>query len=141
MSLSVVILHRSHSNTKQSNNISSPLSIPSFAQCSANKTDNLIPLSPIELYSYAICPFCERAKAVLDFLGVPYRNIEVNPLTKSEIAFSADYKKVPIARILADEGGEREIINGSDQLIEVIRDRMFTQKQQRELVTKDTQVR
>jgi glutaredoxin-related protein len=39
----------------------------------------------ILLYQYAICPFCNKAKALLEYAGVDYRAIEVNPLTKAEI--------------------------------------------------------
>eukprot|EP00977_Amphora_coffeiformis_P001114 scaffold227_cov165-Amphora_coffeaeformis.AAC.27 len=51
----------------------------------------------IQLYQYAICPFCHKTKAVLDYANVPYQAVEVNPLTKAEIKWSADYRKVPIA--------------------------------------------
>lgn len=50
------------------------------------------------LYQYAICPFCHRVKAYLDFLKIDYKAVEVNPLTKKEIKFS-EYKKVPLAVI------------------------------------------
>lgn len=50
-----------------------------------------------KVYQYHICPFCHRAKAYLDYLKVDYETVEVNPLTKSEISFSTDHKKVPIA--------------------------------------------
>ena len=49
-----------------------------------------------KLYEYTVCPFCWKVKAILDFKGIPYERIEVNPMNKKEIAFSADYKKVPI---------------------------------------------
>ena len=51
------------------------------------------------LYQYKICPFCHRVKAYLDYLKIDYDTVEVNPLTKSEIKFSKDHKKVPIAII------------------------------------------
>lgn len=61
-----------------------------------------------KVYQYQICPYCHRVKAYLDFLKVQYEVIEVNPLTKSELAFSKEYKKVPIAvfddEIIADSG-------------------------------------
>ena len=41
-------------------------------------------------------PLCNKVKAMLDFHGVPYDVVEVNPLTKSEMAFSKEYKKVPV---------------------------------------------
>jgi hypothetical protein len=43
---------------------------------------------------YDPCPFCNKARAYLDFHRIPYRAVEVNPITKRELAFS-DYKKVP----------------------------------------------
>jgi microsomal prostaglandin-E synthase 2 len=40
---------------------------------------------PLQLYQYAICPFCNRVKALLDYMDIPYTAVEVNPLTKGEI--------------------------------------------------------
>lgn len=65
------------------------------------------------LYQYAICPFCHRVKAFLDFLKIDYSSVEVNPLTKKEIKFS-NYKKVPIAVI----GGQT--IKESSDIIEFL---------------------
>ena len=48
------------------------------------------------MYQYKICPFCNRVKSYLDYLKIPYRTVEVNPLTKGEVKFSKDYRKVPI---------------------------------------------
>ena len=39
----------------------------------------------IRLFQYAICPFCNRVKAFLDYVGMDYETVEVNPLTKVEI--------------------------------------------------------
>lgn len=39
----------------------------------------------LTLYQYEICPFCNKIKALLDLLNVPYTTIEVNPLSKSEL--------------------------------------------------------
>lgn len=49
-----------------------------------------------KLYQYAVCPFCCKVKAVLDYKKIPYEAIEVHPLNKKEIKFSKNYKKVPI---------------------------------------------
>jgi microsomal prostaglandin-E synthase 2 len=51
----------------------------------------------LKLYQYNICPFCCKVKAFLDWKAIPYEAVDVNPLTKSEIAFSKDYRKVPIS--------------------------------------------
>jgi microsomal prostaglandin-E synthase 2 len=51
----------------------------------------------VTLYQFESCPFCRKARAVLDLCNVPYDVVEVNPLTKSETkGFADDYKKVPI---------------------------------------------
>jgi microsomal prostaglandin-E synthase 2 len=64
----------------------------------------------ITLFQYSICPFCNINKALLSYSNTPYTIKEVNPLTKAEIKFSTDYKKVPIAII------EEEQINGSKNI-------------------------
>jgi microsomal prostaglandin-E synthase 2 len=35
----------------------------------------------------------------MDFNDIKYSVVEVNPLTKSEISFSKEYKKVPLMRL------------------------------------------
>jgi len=54
----------------------------------------------IVLYQYEVCPFCCKVKAFLDYYKIPYRVVEVNPLTKTELKWS-EYKKVPV--VLLDE--------------------------------------
>ena len=79
----------------------------------------------LDLYQYAICPFCCKTKALLKFSGTPYTGIEVNPLTKAQFAAIADlgeteaerkYKKVPVA-VFTDGAGGAVRVNGSDQII------------------------
>lgn len=48
------------------------------------------------LYQYKVCPFCWKVKALLGYKKIPYQSVEVHPLNKKEIAFSKDYRKVPI---------------------------------------------
>ncbi|GAX24243.1 microsomal prostaglandin-E synthase 2 [Fistulifera solaris] len=68
----------------------------------------------IELYEYAICPFCNRVKAFLDYAGLKYSQIEVNPLTKKEIKWSKDYRKVPIVKL------DQKPLLGSDSILEAL---------------------
>lgn len=49
-----------------------------------------------KLYQYEACPFCWKIKAILAYKNVAYETVEVHPLNKKEIAFSKDYRKVPI---------------------------------------------
>lgn len=66
------------------------------------------------VYQYKICPFCNRVKSYLDFLRIPYETVEVNPLTKGELSFSKDYRKVPIAVFDATQ------VNDSSPILEHI---------------------
>ncbi|XP_042457126.1 prostaglandin E synthase 2-like [Zingiber officinale] len=62
----------------------------------------------VVLYQYEACPFCNKVKAYLDYHDIPYKVVEVNPISKKEIKWS-DYKKVPI--LVVD--GE-QLVNSSD---------------------------
>jgi len=65
----------------------------------------------LRLFGYKICPFCHTVKSVARAAGVPYAWTEVNPLSKAEIAFSKEHRKVPIA--LSRDGsivGESSVI-------------------------------
>ncbi|KAL0323207.1 UNVERIFIED_CONTAM: Prostaglandin E synthase 2 [Sesamum angustifolium] len=52
----------------------------------------------VVLYQYEACPFCNKVKAFLDYYDIPYKIVEVNPISKKEIKWS-DYKKVPILMV------------------------------------------
>ncbi|KAB1212288.1 Prostaglandin E synthase 2 [Morella rubra] len=52
----------------------------------------------VVLYQYEACPFCNKVKAFLDYYDIPYKVVEVNPLSKNEIKWS-EYKKVPILMV------------------------------------------
>ncbi|CAA3020435.1 prostaglandin E synthase 2 [Olea europaea subsp. europaea] len=56
----------------------------------------------VVLYQYEACPFCNKVKAFLDFYDIPYKIVEVNPISKKEIKWS-DYKKVPILMVDGDQ--------------------------------------
>lgn len=49
-----------------------------------------------KLYQYAACPFCNKVRSILEYKGIDFETVEVHPLNKKEIAFSSDYKAVPI---------------------------------------------
>lgn len=55
-----------------------------------------LPTQKPTLYQYSVCPFCWKVKTLLAYKKIPYQSVEVHPLNKKEIAFSKDYRKVPI---------------------------------------------
>lgn len=61
----------------------------------------------VKLYQYHNCPFCCKVRAFLDYYGIDYEKVEVNPLMKREIKFS-DYRKVPIV-----------IVDGEEQVFDI----------------------
>lgn len=65
----------------------------------------------VQLYQYEICPFCCKVKAFMDWQSLPYKTVEVNPLSKAEIKFSEKYRKVPIALI------DGEQVNDSTEIL------------------------
>ncbi|EFC50754.1 predicted protein [Naegleria gruberi] len=86
----------------------------------------------ITLYQYQVCPFCCKVRAYLDFNQIPYKIIEVNPLFKSEIKFSKDYRKVPIVVI---DGLINNQLNDSSRIITHLNDVLDETKT---MNTKDT---
>lgn len=111
----------------------------------------------VELYQYAICPFCHKVRAVLDYFKVPYDAVEVNPLTKKELSaccalpvaclslamfvipygmyscvateFSESYKKVPISIINGETINDSGVI--VQRLEQVLADAVPTEDLQR----------
>ena len=46
-------------------------------QCQSLSSGSAAAATPIQLYQYKICPFCNKAKAYMDYLGIEYTAIEV----------------------------------------------------------------
>jgi microsomal prostaglandin-E synthase 2 len=55
----------------------------------------------LRLYQYQTCPYCCKVRAMLDYYGFSYEVVEVNPVTRSQLKFSKDYKKVPVLKTSA----------------------------------------
>ncbi len=66
----------------------------------------------LKLYQYDVCPYCCKVKSVLDYKGLPYEKIEVNPMTHEELAWNKkafEHDKVPV---LVD--GEETVLESND---------------------------
>ncbi|XP_039362975.1 cip1-interacting zinc finger protein isoform X2 [Mauremys reevesii] len=78
----------------------------------------------LTLYQYKTCPFCSKVRAFLDYHGVPYEIVEVNPVMRKEIKFSS-YRKVPI--LLANAGNTLQL-NDSSVIISAIKTYLVSRK-------------
>jgi glutathione S-transferase len=58
-------------------------------------------MQPVTLYQFALCPFSHKVKAALDVKGIPYTQVEVNPMTKKELPELPDdvRRKVPVIQV------------------------------------------
>ncbi|XP_036385832.1 prostaglandin E synthase 2-like [Megalops cyprinoides] len=71
----------------------------------------------LTLYQYKTCPFCSKVRAFLDYHGLPYEIVEVNPVLRQEIEWST-YKKVPI---LVVDGTQSVQLNDSSVIISTLK--------------------
>lgn len=81
---------------------------------------DLVP-KDVVLYQYEACPFCNKVKAFLDYYDIPYKVVEVNPLSKREIKWS-DYKKVPILMV-----NDEQLVDSS-AIIDKMSDKILPKK-------------
>ncbi|KAJ1524948.1 hypothetical protein ONE63_009806 [Megalurothrips usitatus] len=71
------------------------------------------------LYQYPTCPFCCKVRAFLDYYGLSYDVVEVDPVLRTQIKWS-DYKKVPI--LLAEIGDGKYLqLNDSSLIVSVLK--------------------
>ena len=70
--------------------------------------------SPVVLYQFTLCPFCNKVRAALDLKGVKYKMVEVNPRTKVELPELPNVapRKVPVLRI-----GDEVLFDSTDILM------------------------
>lgn len=61
-------------------------------------------MDPVTLYQFELCPFCHKVRAGLELKGIPFRKVEVNPMTKKELPpLSGDApRKVPVLQTGGD---------------------------------------
>lgn len=70
-------------------------------------------MSDVEIYTTPFCPYCVRAKRLLDSKGVAYREIDVmrDPAARSEMTKRAEGRRT-VPQIFIDGVG----VGGSDEL-------------------------
>ncbi|KAG9335362.1 hypothetical protein JZ751_005284 [Albula glossodonta] len=70
----------------------------------------------LTLYQYKTCPLCSKVRAFLDYHGLPYKVVEVNPVTRQEIKWTKH--GVPILLV---EGSETVELNDSSVIISILK--------------------
>ncbi|CAL1289419.1 unnamed protein product [Larinioides sclopetarius] len=97
------------------------------------RNDNIVDIKPsreisgpannigldLTLYQYQTCPFCCKVRAFLEFYGIPYKIIEVNPVMRQQLKFSK-YKKVPILIAEDKEASKKHQLNDSSVIISIL---------------------
>ncbi|KAK9307510.1 hypothetical protein QLX08_002141 [Tetragonisca angustula] len=71
----------------------------------------------LTLYQYQTCPFCCKVRTFLDYYGISYEIVEVDPVLRKEISWSP-YKKVPI--LLAEVDSGYQSLNDSSMIISLL---------------------
>lgn len=61
------------------------------------------------LYQYQTCPFCCKVRAFLDYYGISYDIVEVDPVLRQAVGWS-EYKKVPILVAEVEKGYQVKLI-------------------------------
>ena len=72
----------------------------------------------LTLYQYATCPFCCKARAFLNYMGLSYDIVEVNSVMRTQVKWSK-YKKVPIL-VAETPSGEVLQLNDSSMIVSAI---------------------
>ncbi|XP_056640655.1 prostaglandin E synthase 2 [Diorhabda sublineata] len=76
----------------------------------------------LTLYQYQTCPFCCKVRAFLDYYGISYNVIEVDPVLRQAIKWSP-YRKVPILVAKVDDGFQP--LNDSTMIISALASYLF----------------
>ena len=78
-------------------------------------------MEKIEIYTKNFCPYCARAKAVLDDLGLTYREYEVTFDVAKEAQMNSRSGRFTVPQIFVNDRS----IGGSDELIEMVEEGRF----------------
>lgn len=71
----------------------------------------------LTLFQYQTCPFCCKVRVFLDYYGISYDVVEVDPVLRREISWSS-YKKVPI--LVANTGDGFQPLNDSSMIVSLL---------------------
>ncbi|KAL0107823.1 hypothetical protein PUN28_014834 [Cardiocondyla obscurior] len=76
----------------------------------------------LTLFQYQTCPFCCKVRVFLDYYGISYDIVEVDPVLRKEIGWSS-YKKVPILLTKVEEGYQP--LNDSTMIVSLLASHLY----------------
>ncbi|XP_017777996.1 PREDICTED: prostaglandin E synthase 2 [Nicrophorus vespilloides] len=85
----------------------------------------------LTLFQYQTCPFCCKVRAFLDYHGISYEVVEVDPVLRQATKWST-YKKVPI--LLAEVDGGYQPLNDSTMIISSLATYLYEDQSLRDIV-------
>jgi glutathione S-transferase len=74
------------------------------------------------LYQFTLSPYCIKVRRILDYKGLPYRTVEVNPLSRGEVVRLSGQKRVPVV-VDPDGPGGRTVVADSTAIAEYLDER------------------
>ena len=83
----------------------------------ARVTERVVDNKPT-LYGFQTCPFCWKVRSLLNWKGVEYSSVEVDPMTKAEIRW-ANWKSVPV---FVDADGTQ--VNDSNSILHYVDEKL-----------------
>ena len=69
------------------------------------------------LFQYPTCPFCCKVRAFLDYYGISYDVVEVDPVLRQQTKWTT-YRKVPILLAKVDNGYQQ--LNDSSMIVSAL---------------------
>lgn len=69
-------------------------------------------MDDLTLFQFELCPYCHKVRAGLELKGLPFRKVEVNPMSKKELPSlpAGAPKKVPVLRAGKDTVADSTVI-------------------------------
>uniref|UniRef100_A0A1I8G245 Prostaglandin E synthase 2 n=2 Tax=Macrostomum lignano TaxID=282301 RepID=A0A1I8G245_9PLAT len=81
----------------------------------------------LTLFQYQTCPFCCKVRAYLDYSGLAYNIVEVNSVSRQQIRWMTDYRKVPVlyaAPANSPAGGDEVVLKDSSVIMSALESRI-----------------
>jgi GrxC family glutaredoxin len=73
-------------------------------------------MAKIEIYTQSTCPFCVRAKGLLNELDLPYTEYEISYDAEKQAEMISRSQRYTVPQIFVDD----ESIGGSDELVDLV---------------------